>query len=57
MYFPLKHNLSQEDVLRASKEQKMKDVIYDLASEAHKQLDIVSVVSRGLEYGFDFSHS
>ena len=35
------HGVSQEDVIRGSEEQKMKDLVYDLASAAHGELEIV----------------
>jgi NADH dehydrogenase [ubiquinone] 1 alpha subcomplex assembly factor 6 len=42
VYLPMdlmiKHHLSQEDVIRGCREQKMKDLTYDMASEAHKHL-------------------
>jgi len=38
----IKHHVSQEDVLRRCTEQKMKDLIFDLASEAHKHLQTAS---------------
>ncbi|XP_045581895.1 NADH dehydrogenase (ubiquinone) complex I, assembly factor 6 isoform X4 [Procambarus clarkii] len=35
----LKHDVSQEEVIRGSKEQKVKDVVYDTASLAHQHLN------------------
>ena len=39
----MKHGVSQEDVIRGSQEQNVKDVIYDVASQAHYHIEHVSV--------------
>ena len=38
----LQHNVSEEDIRRGKTEQKVKDVIYDLACVAHQHLETVS---------------
>ena len=39
------HGVSQEDVLRGSEEQPMKDLAFDIASLAHQHLEQVSALS------------
>ncbi|XP_064640795.1 NADH dehydrogenase (ubiquinone) complex I, assembly factor 6-like isoform X2 [Lineus longissimus] len=47
VYLPLElmllHDVSQEEVIRGSTEQKMKDVAYDIAGNAHQHLDKASI--------------
>ena len=38
------HNVSQQEVIRGCREQKMKDLIYDIASEANHELETVQVL-------------
>ena len=37
----LQHNVSQQEVIRGSREQKMKDLVFDIASEANLELETV----------------
>ena len=37
----LQHNVSQQEVVRGCREQKFKDVIFDIASEANHELQTV----------------
>ena len=37
------HGASQEDFIRGSREQNVRDVIYDIASQAHVHLEHVSI--------------
>lgn len=38
----MKHGVSQEDVIRGSREQNLKDVVYDVASQAYHHIEHVS---------------
>ena len=40
------HRVSQEEVIRQCRDQKVKDLVYELASVAHSHLDKVSQLSR-----------
>ena len=40
----LQHDVSQEEIIRGCREQKMKDLIFDLASVANMHLETVSIV-------------
>lgn len=42
MYFPTQHGVSQEDFLRKNQDKNVRDVIYDIASQAHLHLKHVS---------------
>lgn len=39
----LQHGASQEDFIRGSREQNVRDVVYDIASQAHAHLQHVRV--------------
>nr|XP_027226858.1 NADH dehydrogenase (ubiquinone) complex I, assembly factor 6-like [Penaeus vannamei] len=39
MWWMMEHSVSQEDVVRGIRDQKMKDVIYDIASIAHQHIE------------------
>lgn len=45
MYFPTQHGVSQEDFLRKNQDKNVRDVIYDIASQAHLHLKHVSSLS------------
>lgn len=38
----MKHGVPQEDVIRGSQEQNLKDVIYDIACQAYEHIEHVS---------------
>lgn len=40
----IKHGVSQENIIRGNRDQKVKDVIFDTASLAHQHLEHVSIV-------------
>lgn len=42
----LQHGASQEDFIRSSREQNVRDVVYDVASQAHVHLQHVGVGGR-----------
>ena len=39
--YMLQHNVSQQEVIRGSREQKVKDLVFDIASEANLELETV----------------
>ncbi|XP_018124396.1 NADH dehydrogenase (ubiquinone) complex I, assembly factor 6-like [Xenopus laevis] len=46
---PSQHGASQEDFIRGSLEKKAKEVIFDLASQAHVHLEHISISARSFK--------
>ena len=42
IFFTLQHNVSQEDIIRGCREQRMKDLVFDIAGNANVHLETVS---------------
>ena len=44
----LQHGASDEDVIRGCQEQRMKDVVFDIAANANQHLDTVRLISMAI---------